>query len=284
MVLNVMYKPYKAKMDINKVMDVLNEIKEDLKTKSTSTELQELVSKLEEKEVRIVALESSVVSINEQTKLRDDKINELEKQMDLLDTRTRSTERQNSLLEHTVSLLERKCDDHEQISRKVNLRFVGIDIKDDETPDTLLATIKAECTKLGLAIDDADFDHCHRNGRINSTGNVRKQTVLLKMRSWRGRNIIYENRRNFPFKIYHDLTLRRKTLLDDANEMIESPDVNRVVDFAMADKNCKLKLKSSNGRYFHFNSLEEFNGTVQRLQNDSMGSGFTHDEKDELFR
>ncbi len=256
------------------MMEVLNEIREDLKTKSTSAELQELVTKLEEKEVRIAALESSLATVDERSKLHDERLNDLEKRIDGVD------ERRIAILENTVSLLERKCDDHEQVSRKVNLRVVGIEIRDGESPDTLLDIIKVECTKLGLPIDDADFDHCHRNGKIITTAGGRKQTVLLKMRSWRGRNVIYGNRHKFPFKIYNDLTLRRRALLGDANEMIASPDVKRVVEYAMADKNCKLKLKSTSGRYLHFNSIAEFTSAVHGLQNERDG---LQDERDELY-
>ena len=42
-----MYQPYKGKMDVANVMKTLKEIQDDLKSKSTSTELQELVGTLD---------------------------------------------------------------------------------------------------------------------------------------------------------------------------------------------------------------------------------------------
>ena len=263
---------------------MLSEIKDELKTKSTSIELQDLVAKLEEKERRLASLELTVSALNEDLKVRDDKISELEKRVSRLDVLTNANSCKNAVLENCNKLLERKCDDHEQISRKVNLRLIGIDLKANETPDSLLDDIKAECNRLELGLSDADFDHCHRNGKIDSSSDKQKQAVLLKMRSWRGRNTIYENRKKFTgIKVYHDLTYRRKTLLFETGEMINIHGVSKVADYVMADKNCKLKLKASNGRYFQFNSIEEFTGIVHKLQNDLLGPEFNSAERSELF-
>ncbi len=271
-------------MDIETVMGMLLEIKTDLATKSTSTELQDLVAKINEKEERIVALETSVESMNVQMSKRDEKIDVLEKRIDDLVIQHRATERANNILQITSSLLERKCDDHEQISRKVNLRLIGIELKDDETPDTLLTVIKRECEYHNLNLCDADFDHCHRNGKVDRSTDVPKQTILLKMRSWRARDIVFQNRRKFAFKIYHDLTFRRKNLLNDANNFISTVPEG-FVDYALADKNCKLKVKATNGRFYHFNSIEEVYAIFNKLQTEiQMGPLFAQDEKDEVFK
>ncbi len=263
-------------MDSSKIIEILNEIKEELQTKSTSGELQELVTKLEEKEQRIASLESTVTSLT-------DRMSKLERKVELSDAVVADIASKNSILENSNRLLDRKCDDQEQVSRKVNLRFVGIDLKEHETPDSLLACIKAECNRLELDLSDGDFDHCHRNGKIDSTGDKPKQTVLLKMRSWRGRNVIYENRKKFtPIKVFHDLTTRRRKLLAEANEMVRVGAGN-VVDYTFADKNCKLKLKTTDGRFYHFNSNEEFYSVISKLQNDLKGSHFADDEKHETF-
>ena len=105
------------------------------------------------------------------------------------------------------------------------------------------------------------------------------------MRSWAARNTLYQSRKKFRFKIGHDLTLRRQKLFTKANELIKSdPDVENVLDFVLADKNCKLKLKAKNGRYYHFNSEEELYATVQKLQHELNDLNLLKDEKeDELF-
>ncbi len=263
-------------MDNNKIVEILNDIRADLLTKSTSVELQNLVTILEEKELRIASLEKTVIKLT-------DRLTELETKSGHFNSVVADITSKNSILESSNRLLDRKCDDQEQVSRKVNIRFVGIDLKENETPDSLLAVIKAECNRLDLGLSDGDFDHCHRNGKVDSTGEKPKQTVLLKMRSWHGRNVIYENRKRMKnIKVFHDLTTRRRKLLAEANEMI-SNGADNVVAFTLADKNCKLKLKSTNGRYFHFNSIEEFSCIVIKLQNEIVGAHFAQDERDELF-
>ncbi len=211
------------------------------------------------------------------------KIYVLEKQIDKVLIQSRTNERVANISQHTSLLLERKCDDQEQISRKVNLRIVGIEIKEDETPETLLNVIKNECIHHDLKLRDWDFDHCHRNGKIDRSTDVPRQTVLIKMRSWRARDIIFQNRKKFAFKIYHDLTSRRKNLLNDANDFIKS-DADDLLDFALADKNCKLKVKDTNGRYHHFNSIEELHRVFGELQIKQLGPEFARDEKHELFK
>ncbi len=242
------------------------------------------MNNLAEKGERIVAIETSLASMTEENQTRDDKIETLEKKIDELAIINRENEKKINTYNHISLLLERKADDQEQISRKVNLRINGIELSVGETPDSLLGLIKTECTKLNLNLSDADFDHCHRNGKIVTDGDVRTQTVLLKMRSWRGRNIIYEKRGEFPFKVRHDLTFRRMNVLKDANEFASSPDSKNFLEYALADKNCKLKVKSSNGRYYHVNSIEEVRALAMKLQMEAMGSEYANDATDELFR
>ena len=261
-------------------MEKLDAIQEDLKTKATSTELLDLVIKLNEKEERIVALETRVESLENELKSSNVRIDELAGRLVSLECSKLTNEHLNLC---TSDLLSRKIDDQEQVSRKVNLRVVGLPIERNESPDTLLTQIKAECEKLQLGLCDADFDHCHRNGKILHDGDVAKQSVLLKMRSWRARNIMFENRKKFKFKLYHDLTIRRRELLDETNKHVQSADVKDVVLYTFADKNCKLKIRAVNGRYLHFSSLDEFLSLVDKLQRDSLDKAFHIDERDEVF-
>ena len=218
----------------------------------------------------MAAAEKSIQLLEVAVKERDVNIEKLETRVDRLEQLYEESVRQSALVKSTSLLLERKIDDGEQISRKCNLRFVGIKLEKEETPASILNAIKTECKRLDLGIDDSDFDHCHHNGKI-TTGedNESRQTVLLKMRAWNARDKIFQNRHRFQWKIYHDLTKRRKELLDYINDEIsnlENRTVSNVVEYALADKNCKLKVKAKSGRYYHFNSQEEFATIVIRLQ------------------
>ena len=169
------YKKNNNNMESNKMMEILVAIQEDLKTKATSTELQEIVNKLDEKEERLATLEVKVKYLEDEVKSRDERIDMLAERIDLLENTTRKNEHVNL---STAELLSRKIDDQEQVSRKVNLRVVGIKVEENETPDTILSLIKSECARLELGLCDADFDHCHRNGKVVHDGGISKQTVL----------------------------------------------------------------------------------------------------------
>ena len=274
-------------MDVNEVLKKLNEmnqsietIKNNLETKVTSTELKDILTCIAEKDQRISALESTVAALTEGNAERDAKIDKLEKKFD----RLTFLESRCAILEHSSKLLERKADDLEQNSRKCNLRISGIDLNIGESPDSLLQTIKTECRKLDMKLNDSDFDHCHRNGRIDKRGEKPKQVILLKMRSWSARNLIYQKRKDFPFKVNHDLTARRNNLLTDAIEMIDdNPDL---FQYALADKNCKLKVKSSDGRYHHFSSMCELMALSMKLQVEQFDGGnyMKDQEEDELLK
>ena len=280
-----MYKPYKQKIDMDTklLLSKLEEIQNDLRTKASSDELREVLTDLREKGERISTLETKVDELTKSVESRDATVLELQKRLSILEDRSVDNARRNSELEHISHLRGRKVDDQEQVSRKVNLRIKGIPIKEDETTTSLLDIVKAECERVGVGVVSGDFDHCHRNGKVLKDGN---QSILLKMRSWAARNQIYQNRKEFNFKTSHDLTARRQQLFTKANELLESDETfKKVVEYPLADKNCKLKLKAKNGRYFHFNSEHELLSLVQKLLDErNLPSNVVEDEKNsELY-
>ena len=99
-------------------------------------------------------------SLNADIKSRDETVSKMEERIDRLEHEIRSNETKRATLEHLSYLNERKIDDQEQVSRKINLRINGIPIKEDETTTSLLGTIKAECERAGVIVDANDFDHC----------------------------------------------------------------------------------------------------------------------------
>ena len=273
-------------MDAQVILNKLDEIQQALATKASSQEIQDVLTKLHEKEAQIEALESNVAKLTADIESRDKLLTALNQRIDRLELETSSNETKRASLEHLSYLHGRKIDDQEQVSRKVNLRINGIAIQENETPASLLREIKEECKKVDVDVGDGDFDHCHRNGKVykDAEGNT-KQTVLLKMRSWAARDRLYQNRKKFKFKIGHDLTFRRQQLFTKANELIKSdPSFQKMVDYALADKNCKLKLKSKIGKYYHFNSESELYSIVHKLDDANLSREFINDEKrNELF-
>ena len=273
-------------MDVQTVLNKLEEIQRDLQTKASSEEIRDVLAKLNQHEQKIVSLETKVEKLNADIKSRDETVSKMEERVDRLEHEIRSNETKRATLEHLSYLNERKIDDQEQVSRKINLRINGIPIKEDETTTSLLGTIKAECERAGVIVDANDFDHCHRNGRVMKEGNgTSSQSILLKMKSWAARDRLYQNRKKFSFKIGHDLTARRRGLLTKAYDLLKSDSqFKKVVAYPLADKNCKLKLKATNGKYFHFNSEAELFSTYQKLLDDiNLPPSFSQDEKDETF-
>ena len=264
------------------IYNKLTEISNDLKTKASSEEIQTIQVLLNQKEERISALEQKVEKLTDEVVARDEALSKLEKRVDQLLALSTSN---SAHLDRIYHLHGRKIDEQEQRSRKVNLRINGVVNDKNETPASLLAMIKSECAKLDLGLVDADFDHCHRNGKIHLNNGVNNQTILVKMGSFNARDKVYQKRKRFPFKVGHDLTVERQNLLSAASDLIKSDkSVQETVEFVLADRNCKIKLKSKDGRYHHFNSLDEFTSVVMKIQNNKESERFRKEEKhDELF-
>ena len=134
--------------------------------------------------------------------------------------------------------------------------------------------IKHEISRLNLDLPYDDLDRCHRIGKIYTHKSKRQQDVLLKFRTWRARNTMYQNRKDFNFVVSPDLTIRRQSLLSFAREEINGGEggdmaVTRIVDFVFCDINCKLKLKSKANKFYMFSSEVEFLNIVCF----SLGSG-----------
>ena len=60
---------------------------------------------------------------------------------------------------------ERKIDDGEQFSKKINLTIEGIPVEKNETPVILMTKLKEHINTLGLNIADFCYDKCHRDGK-----------------------------------------------------------------------------------------------------------------------
>ena len=198
-------------LSIAEITSKLDAILADLATKATSTELNNILVTIQEKEERISELEKNVVSYKSEISQRDTEIAVLRTRIDSLESRFTIFQCDTAYTRVTSDLNSRLIDDHQQISRKVNLRIEGVEVASEESPTSLMGYIKSECDKLNLCLEDFDFDRCHRNGPpIKSKDGKIYQCILLKLCSWRARDTIYKNRKSFSFKINHDLT--KKTI------------------------------------------------------------------------
>ena len=180
-------------------------------------------------------------------------------------TRVSRLETQINFNAHIGQMHERKLDDFEQISRKINLKISGLAVVPNDSPKSIMEKIKGEATELDLGIPDSEYDRCHRVGKKYWKNGVCYQDVLLKLCFWRTRDVIYTNRKSFTFSVSHDLTTRRRDLLHFANDNVEIDD-NKYVDFIFADKNCILKIKSKDNNFYGFNSEAEFFSIIYRLR------------------
>lgn len=168
-------------------------------------------------------------------------------------------------MKHLTKMNCRRCDDNEQFSRKINLRLEGIEVRDGDSPEVLMNYIIQEIAKLNLNINDIEFDRCHRMGKKYVVRNKTYQSTLIKLSFWKTRDVIYRNRKDLPFKVFADLTTRREDLLQFANEQLNDEIINDLVKFVYADRNCKLKLCSTGGRFYGFSSKMEFLNVVSNL-------------------
>ena len=72
-------------------------------------------------------------------------------------------------------------------------------------------------------------------------------------------------------------------LVESVNEDVPGA-IARSVSYVFSDENCKLKVKSTGGKYFMFNSKEEFYSIVSRLDFEECATAdHINDEDDELY-
>ena len=213
------------------------------------------------------------------------KIIEIEK----LITRVNVLESKVSLGHHVALLHERKMDDMEQVSRKVNLRLKGIELSKNDSPTLLMEKIMKELNDAEVDIPTYEIDRCHRIGDRYHYNGKTYQDVLIKFGFWRSRNTMYQNRKTFSFRVLADLTTRRMGVLKSArDEVLRVPGLNDLVDFVFADVNCKLKMKTKSNRFYGFNTHDEFLSLVGRLRDNILNDDDSvrrknDEESDELF-
>ena len=210
--------------DLNELKKILDDVKTTLGTK-----IDGLAAKLEEKDKRILELENTLFIMNEKMAYNDKRF----------------------------ELLERRIDDSEQYSRRTSLRINGINYEKNETAAQCLEKVKKEVTKLGIKLDDCEFDRAHRIGR---SVDGKDRQMIVKFATFRARTLVYRNRNKDgkneagKVKFYIDQTKRRFDLRKMAVDYCEE---KPQVDFVFVDINCNLCLRFKSGEFKFFNSKEE---------------------------
>ena len=127
-----------AKPTINSLHKLLTDVQVELKTKASSAEIDALLKEKEDK---------------------DEKIN-------LLTSRAEVLEGDVSILKRTCVLLERKCDDNEQYSRRTSLRINGIEVQEDEDGDSCVQSVESILGGIpGILLPENSIERAHRVGK-----------------------------------------------------------------------------------------------------------------------
>ena len=172
------------------------------------------------------------------------------------------------LLEEKMTLLERKCDDIDQYSRRLNLIVDGIPIRRNDSPSSILKTIRAEATRLKLPINDWEICRAHRTSSayIDDYG-VRQQAVIVRFVGWSARDAVYQARHDSKFRYRADLTYERQSTLTYCRNRVETDDaVAAAIKYVFADRNCRMQASCTNGRLLSFSTTGEFENLLHYIE------------------
>lgn len=184
-----------------------------------------------------------------------------------LEQKLKVQQRSHQQLELRVNLLDRRNDDGEQYTQRLNLILDGVRMYRDETPEDIRDTILREVDRLEIEIDDLEVDRAHRiDLPYRDQRGYLQQPVIVRFISWGARNTFYQARKWSRFRMRPHLTARRENVLDDAREKIRVYDhVRDAIQFVFADKNCKMQAKCLDGRILGFSTKTEFDSLVSYI-------------------
>ena len=201
-----------AKPTIYSLHKLLTGVKVELKTKVSSAEIDALLKEIKDK---------------------DEKIN-------LLTSRVEVLEGGVSLLKRTCVLLEGKCDDNEQYSRRTSLRINGIEVQEDDDGDSCVQSVESILGGIpGVVLPENSIERAHRVGKPRTGEDGKKnQQMIVKLKSRNVRTDIYKKRKGQQsVKVYLDLTMRRLNLKKLA---VEKTNNCEHVAFVFANIYCRL--------------------------------------------
>ena len=166
-------------------------------------------------------------------------------------------------LEQRLEVKEIKIDDAEQYSQRASLRIYGIPpTTGAENAEQCEAKVKEVFKEIGVNVLDDMLDRAHRIGKKlkNKKTGVNEQAMIVKFVSWKYRTAVYRACKKSEGKaIQLDLTARWAKLLGLAKERVKHL---KDVDFVYADVNCRIGMKTKDGCFFFFNSLNELETVI----------------------
>ena len=127
-------------------------------------------------------------------------IDKLEKKLEKQANRFNELEGQIALQKKMSDLLEIKCDNNEQYSRRTSIRIHGTEVPEDESVDNVMAVVKSCHEKINVPFDQDNIDRVHRIGKKYTDENTGKkvQSIIVKFKSRKSRKEFYDVRpRNF---------------------------------------------------------------------------------------
>ena len=153
--------------------------------------------------------------------------------------------------------VESLAEENQQYGRRLCLRVKNLEKKVNETPDSILDSLRLLFEEEEIDIPDNCLDRAHRVSRNNDT-------VIVRFTTFRHRTLLYKKRKEIKerknISIHLDLTKDRLNMLLAANDYVKNlPNVS----FAYADINCRLKVRMSNDKEFFFISMEDLINQVE---------------------
>ena len=260
-------------------MDSLEATINNAVTVAVATALQASEARVARNEERITQL---VQQLDETNHKFDAKYNQLERKFD---EKTRA-------LERALLRLHGQQDNHEQKSRRWNVRIENIPFDTDqksETDDQLRAKIKAECAKVDIVLTDADIARHHRSGKPVLKNDQLQAQTIVKLSNWRARKQFQRanktaREKKVRFFCANDLSRTRLELLQYARRKIDLamaakfseeerrdrkiPDVDNVFTFSTPDGQILLRIRQ---KVFPFTSEEDFNELFRNNFNPNCG-------------
>ena len=211
----------------------------------------------QEAHVRLL-LSESAESIALQLTSRDTRIERLEQQLRTLEKKAIALEIASKELSFYNHLMQRRIDDLDQYSRRLNVIVRGLTIRPNESPITIRAAILREIKKQSLDIQDIEVSRAHRHGeQYYDINDIKQQACIVRFISWRARDVFFQARKASQYFVSADITPRRSKVFAHARSRSKEAEVAKVFDFVLVDKNCKMTAKCGN-KFLGFSSIMEF--------------------------
>ena len=131
----------------------------------------------------------------------------------------------------------------EQYGRRLCFRIDGIPLKNNETSEDVLDSVKNLFELAEVNIPDMVVDRAHRIGCIykDRTSNKNCKGIIVRFATFRHRTMLYRARSKLKeVKVRLDLTKYRYDFLNNANNHVKEIPTIR---FCYVDVNCRLKVK-----------------------------------------